>query len=170
MVITSFVLFDEPAGYHHVVEMHHVYDGRCQGVASRAQTVHILQLPVLDDDGSDAYRWLRAFAATSWKELDMAARTDADIARVAALVKLYASQAEEDAKDAHDKWLWDQTWRENTAHEQGRTEGREQGLTEGEVRTRRETACNALRAGLPVEQVAQITGLTCDEVRQLDVR
>ena len=37
---------------------------------------------------------------------------------------LYASQAEEDAKDAHDKWLWDQTWREDTARAQGLVDGR----------------------------------------------
>lgn len=157
IVITGFVLFGQSSRYHQRVEWHRTEDGSCQGLVTDVQVVHFLQLPLLgSDDGSAKWKWSRAFAATSWEELDMVARTDADIARVAALVELYASQAAEDAKDAHDKWLWDQAWREDTA----RAEGREQG--------RRETAVGALRAGLPIEQVAQITGMTCDEVRQLD--
>ena len=167
VVITRFVLFDHPTGYHHVVELHHVHDGHCQGRVTDAQVVHLLQLPALgDDDGTEAWQWLRAFAATSWEEMAVAGRTDADIARVAALVELYASQAAEDAKDAHDKWLWDQTWREDTA----RAQGHEQGLVEGETQALHKTALKALHAGLPVEQVAQITGLTCDEIRHLDAR
>ena len=157
VVITGFVLYGRPAGYHHVVELHRVHDGQCQGLATDAQVVHILQLPSLGpDDGTKAWRWLRAFAATSWEELEMVAKTDTDVAYLARLVEHYASRAAEDAKDAHDKWLWDQTWREDTARAEGLAEGR------------REAARNALRAGLAVEQTAQITGLTCDEVRQLD--
>jgi len=162
VVIASFVMFPRSTEYHQKVTYHREEAGTCKGRVTDVGAAHILQLPLLGtDDGTAKWRWLTAFAAKSWEELDMVARTDADIARVAAIVERYASQAAEDAKDAHDKWLWDQKWRENTA----RTEG----LAEGEAQTRRETARNALRAGLPVEQVAQITGLTCDEVRQVDI-
>ncbi|MCL2465772.1 MAG: Rpn family recombination-promoting nuclease/putative transposase [Micrococcales bacterium] len=160
VVITGFLLLSHAGGYHKKAEWHLVGEA-CEGRLTGAQVIHFLQLPALgDDDGTPLWRWLKAFAATSWEEMDVIAKTDPDIAKVAALAKLYASQAAEDDKDAHDKWLWDQTWREDTARTEGHAEGHAQAVAQ--------TARNALRAGLPAEQVAQITGLTAEEIRALD--
>ena len=55
--------------------------------------------------------------------------------------------------------------------EEGREEGRAEGMREGEekgrLESRLEIACNSLAAGLPVETVAQITGLTPEQIKTL---
>jgi predicted transposase/invertase (TIGR01784 family) len=45
-----------------------------------------------------------------------------------------------------------------------------EGLTEGEVKGKRETAVNALGMGLSVEQISKLTGLTKEEVAELKVK
>ncbi|MCL2466774.1 MAG: hypothetical protein FWF02_00640 [Micrococcales bacterium] len=56
---------------------------------------------------------------------------------------------------AHEKWLWDSRSRERDAREEG---SQTRAVT---------TARNALRMGLPVDQVTTITGLSADEVVRL---
>jgi predicted transposase/invertase (TIGR01784 family) len=46
-------------------------------------------------------------------------------------------------------------------------EGREEGLEQGREKTRRETAARLLRRGDSLEEVAEITGLSVDTVRQI---
>ena len=58
------------------------------------------------------------------------------------------------------------TWREDGI-DIGREEGRAQGLAEGARDARLETARNALNMNLSVEQAAQISGLTQEEVAAL---
>lgn len=163
VVVTGFVLFDASPGSGQVVEVRRVRDGWCQGLASAAQVVRVLRLSVLATALLCGGRRWRASVVTGWEVVSVVARAGAGIAGVGALVEVSASQAVVDVGDVRDTWLWERAWREDAVCEQGRAEGREQGVAEG----RRETARGALRVGLLVGQVVQITGLTCDEVRQL---
>lgn len=52
-------------------------------------------------------------------------------------------------------------------YQEGRHDGRQEGLQEGRQVERREIARNLLRDRVPPEKVAQLTGLTLAEVRQL---
>ena len=54
-----------------------------------------------------------------------------------------------------------------TARDDGRKEGKEEGLVEGENRAKIETAKNFLKIGLSVEQVAMGTGLSMDIIKSL---
>ncbi len=52
--------------------------------------------------------------------------------------------------------------------EEGLQRGREEGLQQGLQRGRREIALNLLRTGMTVEQVTTVTGLSIEQVRELD--
>ena len=49
----------------------------------------------------------------------------------------------------------------------GKQEGKQEGRQEGKQEGKQEIAMNLLRVGMSVEQVAQVTGLTVEQVRQL---
>jgi len=52
--------------------------------------------------------------------------------------------------------------------EQGRNEGREQGLQEGRKQERTDTALRLLARGFPVDEVAELSSLSAEEVRRID--
>ena len=52
--------------------------------------------------------------------------------------------------------------------EKGLAEGRQEGLEEGQEKGIRLTASNMLRAGLPLETIAQVTGLSLEEIQLLN--
>jgi predicted transposase/invertase (TIGR01784 family) len=58
---------------------------------------------------------------------------------------------------------------EERAREAGRVEGRAEGLTEGGHNKAKEIAANMLSAGMPIEQVAQFTGLEISEIDKLSL-
>ena len=69
--------------------------------------------------------------------------------------------------DARLKTLNDRNNDMTIAREEGRQEGIEEGLAEGALQKAIETAKNFLKMGLSIEQVAQGTGLSIEEVEQL---
>ncbi|WP_264376853.1 Rpn family recombination-promoting nuclease/putative transposase [Wolbachia endosymbiont (group B) of Aricia agestis] len=52
-------------------------------------------------------------------------------------------------------------------HEKGRAEGKEEGIAEGEQQTKIAVAKNSLKAGVSIDVIAQITGLSHSEISQL---
>jgi len=52
-------------------------------------------------------------------------------------------------------------------HEKGREEGIKEGIKEGEIKGKMETARAALKKGLPVDIIVEITGLTEETVLKL---
>ena len=69
--------------------------------------------------------------------------------------------------DARLKTLNDRNSDMTIAREEGRQEGIEEGLAEGALQKAIETAKNLLLMQLSVEQIAQATGLSIDEIEQL---
>ena len=64
--------------------------------------------------------------------------------------------------------LFDQGYVTEVALKESRAEGREEGREEGEYNTKVATARNLLALGvLSLEQIAQVTGLTVEEVASL---
>jgi len=53
------------------------------------------------------------------------------------------------------------------ALQEGRQEGEQKGRQEGELRGKQEVALNLLKTGMNINQVAKVTGLTIEQVRQL---
>lgn len=77
--------------------------------------------------------------------------------------------------EARELWLMDQRTREAEALDKGIAEGIEQGLeqgldkgrAEGIADNQRKTALRALKAGLPIETIIEITDLSEDEIKNL---
>ncbi|MBQ3610442.1 MAG: PD-(D/E)XK nuclease family transposase, partial [Bacteroidaceae bacterium] len=74
-----------------------------------------------------------------------------------------------------ERWRLEEDWKNyndffNTldfAKEEGRAEGLEKGIAEGEQRKRLEIAKNLKSMGLPPENIMQATGLTIEEINNL---
>ncbi|WP_353274108.1 Rpn family recombination-promoting nuclease/putative transposase [Wolbachia endosymbiont (group A) of Ennomos erosarius] len=52
-------------------------------------------------------------------------------------------------------------------HEKGRAEGKEEGIAEGEQQAKIAVAKNSLKAGVSIDVIAKITGLSLDEIKKL---
>ncbi|QUI60447.1 Rpn family recombination-promoting nuclease/putative transposase [Wolbachia endosymbiont of Spodoptera picta] len=52
--------------------------------------------------------------------------------------------------------------------EKGRAEGKEEGIAEGEKQAKIAVAKNSLKAGVSIDVIAEITGLSLDKIKQLD--
>jgi len=166
VAITGFEL-TRGAGYH---SRNLLYDPDHHEVFTNIVQVHTLELPKVPatDDGTPAWRWMRFFAADTEEDLDMAAADDPEIARAVSLVRRY-NHDDTAYRDllSREKFLWDQWAREHYAREEGMEQGREEGMEQGREEARQENARNALRMGLSVAQVAQITGLDPSDVEAL---
>lgn len=57
--------------------------------------------------------------------------------------------------------------RAREAYGDGKIEGRQEGLTEGEQNAQRKIAKNLKKSGLPIDVIAKNTGLTLDEIENL---
>ena len=57
----------------------------------------------------------------------------------------------------------------NTEKNIARREGREEGLTEGKIETQREITKNLLKENIPIEKIVAITGLSEEEIRNIDI-
>jgi predicted transposase/invertase (TIGR01784 family) len=55
----------------------------------------------------------------------------------------------------------------DTSFEEGKIEGKLEGLEEGIQKGKVEMVLQMLQAGLPVEQIAQISGLSAEEINKL---
>ena len=62
------------------------------------------------------------------------------------------------------EWNWDD------ALEVAREEGREDGLEEGREEGMELTARNALSKGIPVQTVQEITGLSLDKIKEINLK
>jgi len=132
-----------------------------------------LELPKLGaDDGTDLWDWLRLIAADNEEEIEMAVDANADLRQAADLITEFSADRDRRYEAlAREKFLHDQATREYEGLQRGREEGlkqgREEGREEGSQSRAVSNARNGLQMGLPVEQVATITGLSVDEVRRL---
>ncbi|MCL2849267.1 MAG: Rpn family recombination-promoting nuclease/putative transposase [Micrococcales bacterium] len=146
LVICTFVLIGEDDHYsHRFCDYDRDHDIRF----TTLRELRTLELPKLrHDDGTDLWDWLRLIAAETEEEIDMAVRSNPDLREAADLVKEFsADEARRHAARAHQRYLCDQATLESHAREQGRHE-----------------AISTVAQSMPVEQVADIFGITPDEV------
>ena len=74
-----------------------------------------------------------------------------------------------------DKWLYDSRMKYehdrasciNEGYRQGIEQGLEQGFADGSYKTKLETARNLFRLGLSIENIAEATGLSEEEVKSI---
>jgi predicted transposase/invertase (TIGR01784 family) len=165
VIICAFTLVKESAAHHHRFQMH---DADHRVPFTDVMTIHTLELPKLGaDDGTSLWNWMRFLSVHDEEDMAMSTENDAAIAKAARIVQAF--NADDQAR--YEQWCLDKAEMDRYlslgyAHEAGLEEGRAEAREEGRARLQ-EAALNALRLGLAVEQVAQITGLSSTEVTSL---
>lgn len=88
----------------------------------------------------------------------------------AARVRLNVANMSEQERRAYERHMdniriqWDVL---TTAHEEGRDEGMKEGIKESVQQEKKETAKKLLEKGLPLELIAECTGLSIDEIKKI---
>jgi len=155
--VVSIVVTDEPLipdsqYYHHCFTF---YDAEAGVELSDIIEIHTLELKKLPDgtDGTELYDWAKFIAADTEEELNMIAERNQQVAQ--AVVRLRELSADEKARDLYErreKARRDQSSREHWAAKQRDFE----------------LAKNALRKKMSVDDIMDITGLTREEVENLN--
>ena len=68
--------------------------------------------------------------------------------------------------DLREKKILDENTRLHESYNKGITDGRKEGITEGELKNKKETAKKMLEKNIPLETIIEITGLTKEEIMQ----
>jgi predicted transposase/invertase (TIGR01784 family) len=128
-----------------------------------------LELPKLKaDDTGTLSDWMRFFTFHDECELDMLATKDVRIRKAIEMLK-YLSEDEtlRAIEDSRGKFEMDMANKMAGARREGLAEGRSKGLAEGRRDESIKVARAALAKGLPLDTVADITGLDAATVRRL---
>jgi predicted transposase/invertase (TIGR01784 family) len=147
-----------------------LYDEKAKVRYQDSMEIHFLEIPKLrEDDGSQLYNWMKFFAATTKEEFMSVAQTNPAIAEAwGTIIELSGDERIRAIAESREKALMDM----RSIRREGLQEGREEGLQEGLQKGRQEgrqgervdIAKNLLRKNLSIEDVAEITGLTDEEV------
>jgi predicted transposase/invertase (TIGR01784 family) len=171
ILITGYEEIHDSPRYHNHYWFHDPDSG---STFSRVMEIHTLELPKLPErwDETKLCAWLEFIRASKEEEFDMLAKRDPDIGQ--AVVKLKELSQDERLRalaESREKLEWDIESRERGAEEKGRVKGRAEGRTEGRAEgqseAQRDIARNLLKLGMQVENIAQATGLSPDELQRL---
>jgi len=155
ILIADFVLIQENRSYHN---RYRLYDPRTGSQFSDLFEVNTLELPKLpqDEDGTPLWDWLRFVGARRKEELDMLAEKNPQVGKaVAKLVELNADERARLIADSREKLRRDTASQLRSAEKEGLEKGR------------KEIARKLLDTGMPAENVAQITELSCEIIQTL---
>ncbi len=167
ILIADFVLIQENRSYHN---RYRLYDPRTGSQFSDLFEVNTLELPKLpqDGDGTPLWDWLRFVGARRKEELDMLAEKNPQVGKaVAKLVELNADERARMIADSREKLRRDNASQLRSARLEGWEEGLEEGREEGREEGLLSVARNLLDLGRPVEEIAQVTGFSCEKIQSL---
>ncbi len=172
IVITAHKVFKDEAAYHHCFIP---YDQKNNLVyPGRLMEIHFLELPKIPsrDDSTAVWPWLRFFSAETKGELQMAAKREPQVAKaIEVLVDLSGDIVARHRAENQEKFRRDMASRISYARREGIEEGIEKGMDKGIEKGKREMALeiarNALSKNYPVEEVAELSGLSVKEVLTL---
>jgi predicted transposase/invertase (TIGR01784 family) len=171
IVVADFNLLPESPGYHN---RHRLCNVETQKEFSNLLQIDTLELPKLPrgEDGTPLWDWLKFLKAESKEELQMLAKRNPDVGKAIDRLAMLSSDREAHERyEAHMRARRDAAQRELDAREEGLAEGlkegREEGLKEGQVKERQAIARNLLGMGAAASDIAQITGLSEQEITQL---
>ena len=159
--VISIIITDEPLitgspRYHHRFTF---YDSEAGVELSDILEIHTLELKKLPDgaDGTELYDWAKFIAADTEEELNMVAERNPQVAR--AVVKLRELSADERARDLYERR---EKARRDIAAEM--RWARQQGEKEKALLV----AQNAIKMGLPIDDIITLTGLTREEIESIN--
>ncbi|MDR0861795.1 MAG: Rpn family recombination-promoting nuclease/putative transposase [Oscillospiraceae bacterium] len=155
IVITDFDFIVGSEPYHHKYTL---YDRENESEFTDLVSLHTLELPKLPskDDDTELYDWLRFIRAETEEDLNMSAQTNTQIEKAVGVLKeLSADERARMLYDAREKQRRDEASRLKGA------------LREGEARGKLEVAKNAIKAGIAIDQITLLTGLSREEIERL---
>jgi predicted transposase/invertase (TIGR01784 family) len=185
ILIADFVLIRENAEHHNQFRL---YDEKTQVRFPDSIEIHILELPKTYDDGTSLTDWLRFFRAKTEEDFMDASHNNPAIAEAHNFIKVlsgdereraiaeYREKARRDYADRYQGAFADgrQEGREEGLHEgrleglhEGRLEGLHEGRLEGLQEGRVDIAKKLLRKSIPLQDIAEATGLSLDAVKRI---
>jgi predicted transposase/invertase (TIGR01784 family) len=163
IVITNFEMINSDNSYHHIFRL---YDAEKRTLLTDAMEIHTLELkklpetPGADEKEEELLDWLRLIRSEREEEIEMLATKTPEMKKAVGRLKhLSADEATRMRYEARELYLMDEMARRAKAHADG--------LAEGEAKGKFEVARNFLKMGLSVEQIAQGTGLSIEELSAL---
>jgi len=166
ILITDYELIPKSPHYHHRFTL---YDPLAAVEFTDLLEIRTLEFSKLPET-PDVYlwHWLRFFRAETKEELDMVATASPAIRKAA--TRVLKLSKDERARMLHEyevKARRDELARLDDAIEKGLERGLERGRTEGRKETSVEIARNMLERNMAVNDIADITGLSYDEINKL---
>jgi len=158
---------EDPEHYQHRFRLFDERTGYCFPDLFEINTLELPKLPG-EPDGTMLCNWLRIFTARTKEEFAMVAKTSPEIAKaVGVIMELSEDEQTRLLAEAREKYRRDEEARWEDAFEDGKEEGRQEGQQEGELKGRREVARRLLLKTQSAEMVADVTGLSLEEVKAL---
>ncbi len=155
----------EPEQYHNV---YHLREDKVNHLLTDVLEIHFIELPKFfeeEPDWEDAlHRWLMFIGQAKEEVLHMLETKDSKIAKATKVLQLLSSDPETvRLSELREKAIWDEVSRLNGA----RAEGLQQGLQQGMLQKQVSIARRMLSKGMEPTDIAEMTGLSLDEVRKL---
>ena len=189
IVITDFNLIEnsEPKRYHHRYKLYDPADRTYFGDVEEVHVLELTRLPAVAD-GSKMWEWVTFIGAREESKLQMVKERNEEIGR--AVEELYRVSSDDRVRFQYE--MREKAWRDEQARldhsikegrRQGLQQGRKEGVQEGLQQGRREgiqegiekgmqqgffkTAVQLKKMGLSVEQIAEATGLSPEQIAGL---
>jgi predicted transposase/invertase (TIGR01784 family) len=167
IIITDFDLIKGSGAYCHRFRF---YDAKHKIEFSDVQEINTLELTKLPkkSDATDLFDWMQLIGAKSEEEYNMLAEKKPIFKKVVAVVKKLSADEETRMEyDIHEKWRMDYASSMNYATRKGMEKGMEKGRAEGKTETITATARKMKTKGFSIADIADITGLTKEEIKNL---
>jgi predicted transposase/invertase (TIGR01784 family) len=175
IVITDYILIGDNKEYHNRYKL---YDRKTGSEFTDILEINTLELPKLPQgkDGTELFDWLKFINSQDKEELEMLAECNPKLKRaVGVLLELSEDEKTRMLYEAEEKARLDEDGRMRGAlqqgieigQERGLAKGREEGIAQGELEGRKFAARRFRAMGLPVDKIAEATGLSIEEVERL---
>ena len=156
IVITEEDLIADSPLYHHRFTFYDPDAGVEFSDIIEIHTVELRKLPI-NADGTTLYDWAKFINAETEEELDMIAQRNPQVGK--AVVKLRELSADERARD-----LFERREKGRRDAEAFADDARNEGRAEGRAEEQAEIVNNAIKMGMNIDAIAQLTGLSFERV------
>lgn len=166
--ILNYELFEE-GPFHEIVKLKRDYQNK---ILTEKIEMHFLQIPKFTKEKrgveTKLEQWMQFISQTNQREVELAMEENKEIQKANEEYE-YLTGDEEERRLAflRDKAIRDEASLKETGRIEGRKEGRIEGIKEGERRKQEEIARILLAKNNPIEEIAEITKLTKEEIEKL---
>lgn len=155
--------------YHNV---YHLREDNVGHILTDVLEVHFIEMPKFIEEELNIedvlHRWLTFLGEPKEEVLDMLEIKDAKIGKAAKVLHFLSSDPDTvRLAELREKAIWDEVSRLKGAKAEGIQQGIQQGLEQGIEQEKKNVARRMLAKGSSIEDIADITGLSIEEVCEL---